>query len=477
MAKPLFLLCALLTFRHFSQGQEPATLVGRAFEQFSASPALRHAIAALYVSDARSGETVYARNADIGLAPASAQKVVTAAAFLDLLGKSFQYQTIFGYTGSVVDGVLDGRVIIRGSGDPSLGSPRYPQTRAKEIGAALTAALRSLGIREAKGGMLAILPNQESQTIPNGWIWEDIANYYGAGHGSLNWKENQFDLLLKPGSKSGEPVRILNESYLASIALPAIAENGQEPAKGFIRNELVSGPKESGDEAYLFFQPGSSAYVARGSVPCCVDSFRISGAVSSPEWYALREISLLANIKGGLQEKQVREKGDAFAYQPLYVHKSPEADSLVFWFLQKSINLYGEAFLHTIAQQKSGYASYEEGLKLVRQHWMERGIDTGSLQIMDGSGLSPQNRVTAKALTQVMLYARKRPWHSSFYAALPTFNGIRMKSGTIGGAKTFTGYIKSKSGQEYAFAIMVNNFEGPASAVVKGMYAVLDQLK
>ena len=477
MSKPLFLLCALLAFRYFSLGQDEGARIGKAFDAFSATPALRHAIASLYVADAQSGETVYAKHAETGLAPASAQKVVTAAAFLDMVGKSFQYKTIFGYSGPVVDGVLDGPVVVRGSGDPSLGSPRFPQTRAREMGMALAAALRQQGIREAKGGMLAILPNQESQTIPNGWIWEDMANYYGAGHGSLNWKENQFDLMLQPGSKPGEPVRILNESYLASIVLPAAAGSGQEPAKGFIRNELVSGPKGSGDQAYLFFQPAAAAYVARGSVPCCTDSFRISGAVSSPDWYALREISQLANIRGALQTKQVREKPDAFAYQPLYVHKSPGADSLVYWFLQKSINLYGEAFIHTIAQQKSGFAAYEEGLKLVRQHWKERGIDTGSLQIMDGSGLSPQNRVTAKALTQVMLYARKRPWYASFYAALPTFNGIRMKSGTIGGAKTFTGYIKSKSGKEYAFAIMVNNFQGPSSAVVKGMYAVLDQLK
>jgi D-alanyl-D-alanine carboxypeptidase/D-alanyl-D-alanine-endopeptidase (penicillin-binding protein 4) len=52
-----------------------------------------------------------------------------------------------------------------------------------------------------------------------------------------------------------------------------------------------------------------------------------------------------------------------------------------------------------------------------------------------------------------------------------------MKSGTIGGAKTYTGYIKSRSGKEYAFAIMVNNFSGSSSAINKKLYEVLESLK
>jgi serine-type D-Ala-D-Ala carboxypeptidase/endopeptidase (penicillin-binding protein 4) len=52
-----------------------------------------------------------------------------------------------------------------------------------------------------------------------------------------------------------------------------------------------------------------------------------------------------------------------------------------------------------------------------------------------------------------------------------------MKSGTIGGAKTYTGYIKSKSGKEYAFAIMVNNYSGSSSMINKKLFEVLDTLK
>ena len=96
---------------------------------------------------------------------------------------------------------------------------------------------------------------------------------------------------------------------------------------------------------------------------------------------------------------------------------------------------------------------------------------------MDGSGLSPQNRITAKSFVQVLNYAKGRPWFPAFYDALPTYNGIKMKSGTIGGAKSFTGFVTSNSGNEYTFAIIVNNYTGPATQVVSKMYKVLDLLK
>jgi D-alanyl-D-alanine carboxypeptidase/D-alanyl-D-alanine-endopeptidase (penicillin-binding protein 4) len=71
-----------------------------------------------------------------------------------------------------------------------------------------------------------------------------------------------------------------------------------------------------------------------------------------------------------------------------------------------------------------------------------------------------------------MQYARTRPWFKSFYSALPEYNGIKMKSGTIGGAKSFTGYVGG-----YTFAIVVNNYNGSATEIVGKMYKVLDVLK
>jgi D-alanyl-D-alanine carboxypeptidase/D-alanyl-D-alanine-endopeptidase (penicillin-binding protein 4) len=75
-----------------------------------------------------------------------------------------------------------------------------------------------------------------------------------------------------------------------------------------------------------------------------------------------------------------------------------------------------------------------------------------------------------------MTDARSKPWFNYFYEALPTINGLKMKSGSISGVRAYTGYINS-GGRTYTFAFMVNNFSGSSSAVMQKMFALLNQLK
>ena len=161
----------------------------------------------------------------------------------------------------------------------------------------------------------------------------------------------------------------------------------------------------------------------------------------------------------------------------LVTNYSPPLDSINYWFLQKSVNLYGEAFVKTIAYEKTGFGSTDTGVNIIKDFWSRNGIEKSALNIIDGSGLSPANRVTTNALVTVMQYAKKQNWFSSFYNALPEQNGIKMKSGYIGGVRSYTGYIKSKSGTEYTFSFIINNYDGNPGAVREKMWKLLDVLK
>ena len=156
---------------------------------------------------------------------------------------------------------------------------------------------------------------------------------------------------------------------------------------------------------------------------------------------------------------------------------SPPLDSINYWFLRKSINLYGEALIKTIAREKAGFGSTEKGVELVRDFWKEHGIDNGAINILDGSGLSPQNRVTSHAEVKVLQYARTRPWFNAFYNALPEYNNMKMKSGSIRNVLCYTGYQKSSSGTPIVFTFIVNNYNGSTSAIKQKMFKVLDTLK
>jgi D-alanyl-D-alanine carboxypeptidase/D-alanyl-D-alanine-endopeptidase (penicillin-binding protein 4) len=160
----------------------------------------------------------------------------------------------------------------------------------------------------------------------------------------------------------------------------------------------------------------------------------------------------------------------------LFTYYSPTLDSIIYWLNKKSINLYAEALIKTFAYEKRGFGSTDSGVAIVKNFWKEKGLDEDELNIVDGSGLSPLDRVTTHAQVEILKYAKSKDWFPYFLNALPEYNKMTMKSGTIRGVKGFCGYHKAKDGKEYIFSFLVNNYNGSASTLVNKMYKVLDVL-
>jgi D-alanyl-D-alanine carboxypeptidase/D-alanyl-D-alanine-endopeptidase (penicillin-binding protein 4) len=163
--------------------------------------------------------------------------------------------------------------------------------------------------------------------------------------------------------------------------------------------------------------------------------------------------------------------------QWFHTEVSPPLDSLVYWLNRKSINLYGEALLRTIAFQQTGNSNAEKGMAVLKSFWKKQGIREPALNMVDGSGLSPLNRMTTQAQAAILHYARNQDWFPGFYLSIPEYNGMKLKSGTIHGVKGFAGYHTSRAGAVYTISFLVNNYNGSSSELVKKMYAVLDVLK
>ncbi len=447
-----------------STAQNVSQRLQKAFQQFEADSQLKHAMSSLYVINAKTGEVVFDKNSQVGLAGASTQKIVTAATAFELLGKDYRYKTDFIHTVRESAPFFE-ELTIQGHGDPTLGSWRYLGTKPENILNAVTGAFKKAGVLKINGPITAYNNFFQSVNIPGGWIWEDIGNYYGAGATELNWKENQFDLWMKPGKKAGDSV------FISPIA-------GQ--SYRYI-NEVSTGEKNSGDNAYIYYNPSSPVVTVRGTIPCCVDSFKISGASINPSSVAVDDlydylrksgIQTLSMSMFGLSKDIAKRKKNI-----LYTHYSPSLDSLIYWFLKKSINLYGEALVKTFAYEKQGFGSTDSGVNIVRKFWKEKGLDEDELNIYDGSGLSPLNRLTTHAQVEILKYAKTRDWFPYFYDALPEYNGMKLKSGTISDVKGFCGYHTAKDGTQYIVSFLVNNYNGRTSGVVNKMYKVLDELK
>lgn len=457
--KKLFLfLLTLVSINCF--GQTVSSSLAAAFEDFEKDPQLQNALSSLYVVDAKTGKVVFEKNATIGLATASTLKIVTAATAYELLGKDFRYPTKFGYTGSIAGKILKGDFYIQPSGDPTLGSWRWKATSDTAVMNDLLRVVKKLNITGYNS--LAIDDKGwNDETIPDGWIWQDVGNYYGAGAAGFNWRENQFDIVLKSGRNIGDPVSIVRtKPDYQSAELSSL---------------VTSAGKGSGDNAYVYYPLSKPAGVIRGTIPVNEQAFEISASSPNPGQVFTNWLARQLRSRAGVGQKKFGTGSEDSTL--LYTHYSPPLDSIVYWFLKKSINLYGEALVKTFAYQEKGSGTTDKGVAVVKDFWEEKGIPVTELNMVDGSGLSPLNRVTTHAQVSILQFARTRPWFDGFFNALPEYNGMKIKSGTIHGVKGFCGYHTATDGNEYVFSFLVNNYNGAASSLVRKMYVVLDVLK
>jgi D-alanyl-D-alanine carboxypeptidase/D-alanyl-D-alanine-endopeptidase (penicillin-binding protein 4) len=238
---------------------------------------------------------------------------------------------------------------------------------------------------------------------------------------------------------------------------------------------VKSADKGTGDNSYVYYPLGKSGGVIRGTIPVNENAFVISAAFPN----TLNQFTSLFSrtLSTKLKIRQVRYEGRLPDTTILFSHLSPSLDSLVYWFLKKSINLYGEALIKTLAYKYKGVGGSDSGVAVIKEFWEKKGLDPEELNIKDGSGLSPQNRVTTHAQVEVLKYAKQQSWFTYFFEALPEYNKMKMKSGTISDAKSFCGYHTSGDGTQYIFSFIVNNYSGSSSALVQKMYKVLDVLK
>lgn len=468
----LFLTSVFCFFVINCFSQSLSRSVENAYSRLEQDPQLKYASASLTVLNAETGELIFSKNANVGLASASTLKTVTSATAFHLLGPDFTWKTTLGYSGSIsADGTLNGDVIITGGGDPALGSWRFEQTADKLIISKWISAIRESGIKKVNGRIIADDRLFGTQTLPLGWIWQDVGNYYGAGPNSLTWHENQFDLVFKPGNKAGEPAAVVRT----------------EPEMPYLKiiNEVKTGEAGSGDHVYAYSAPYANIIYLRGSYGLDLKKV-IAASVPDPAFEAAWQLyeSLkhtgISVEKSCLTSRQLAADNQTFipAEKIISVHTSPRLNRVVFWFNQKSINLYGEHLVKTLAWNAGKDISTENGVEVIKNFWKKKlGIDTDAMNIIDGSGLSPGTRITTLAMARIMQSVKKEPWFKDYYESLPVYNNMKMKSGSINDVLAYAGYQTSSSGVPLVFSFIINNYNGSSSAIKQKMFRVLDVLK
>jgi D-alanyl-D-alanine carboxypeptidase/D-alanyl-D-alanine-endopeptidase (penicillin-binding protein 4) len=459
-------LVALLLF--FATGVNAQTLnqkLQTAVSHLQQDAQSTYASISLTVLDAKTGEVVFSANPNMGLAPASTLKTVTTITAMNLLGPDYRFKTtLVGSAGGSLsaDGTWSGNIIITGGDDPTLGSFRWEETKESFILRQFVEGLKKAGIKKINGSIIATGTNHP----PQGWIWQDMGNYYGAFPNNLCWRENLYDVLLRP-TQVGKPV-------VMAGTVPAM------PYLQFI-NQLITGSAGSGDNAYATLPVNSNKVFLQGTYAVDQEKRKIAAALPDPAFEAARRLkdtleSAGITVSGNATSETIltttNSNFDMSLGKIFVTHYSPPLRKVIYWLNQKSINLYAEQILLAMADslKTNDYPS------VTRNYWKAHGIDINSLNIVDGSGLSPGNRVTTMAMARILQTAKKETWFPDFYESLPVYNNMHMKSGTINNTLAYAGY-QAYNGRELCFSIIVNNYNGSSSGIKQKMFRVLDELK
>jgi D-alanyl-D-alanine carboxypeptidase/D-alanyl-D-alanine-endopeptidase (penicillin-binding protein 4) len=389
------------------------------------------------------------------MTPASCLKVITTAAAMHVLGEEFCYETSLEFDGDCKEGVLTGNIYIKGGGDPCLGSSRIQGSLDwKAQMQSFVDAIVAQGVVQIEGTVVGDASLWEKAGVIPSWSWEDMGNYYGAGASALSFHENAYSLFLQPGIAIGDKVAILRT---------------EPPQKHLIfESELKTAEAGSGDQACIYGSEFSFCKWLRGTIPAGVPEFSIKGAIPDPASYCAELLT------EQLLERGIAVLGKKIPSQKrrvLYRVSSPNLAKIVYHTNQKSINLFAEHLLKKMGEVVTKEGSTEAGLLVVEQFCREIGMDMEGFHMVDGSGLSRKNLVTAKQFVQLLCSVKKSPIFPSFFQSLPEKEkGIRGKTGGMSLVRGYVGYS-----DDIAFAILINHCSS-FEAMHKKIESVLEKI-
>ncbi|MEL6251421.1 MAG: D-alanyl-D-alanine carboxypeptidase/D-alanyl-D-alanine-endopeptidase [Bacteroidota bacterium] len=446
-----------------------------AINTLNRDPDMRSANWSFTVLDLSSGRTIASHNPHSSLSTASSLKAITTASALAILGPNYRYETFIEHDGSLEGSILEGNLYFRGSGDPSLGSDRFGEDLAMDkVLNRWALKLKDMGIREIRGMIIGDAQIFSTQLTPDEWAWEDIGNYYGAGVSGLNLHENLYYLDLKPGPSVGSATQVIRTRPAMNITF---------------ENELRTAGSRTGDNAYIFGAPYTRIRYIRGTIPAGRSVFTIKGSIPDPTQFAAERLKMALEkcgiiVEGGassVRYERLQGRYRESRRNVLLSHNSPRMSDIVYHTNMKSVNLFAEALARAIAVHNGKFGGNEEAVDEIMNYWAAKGIDTRGMNMRDGSGLSPGNAVSTYQMASILRYASRQNYFETFEKSLPMAGKsgslrsmmrgtvaegrVRAKSGYIAGVRSYTGYVRTQSGQHWAFSMISNNYSCSAGAM------------
>ncbi len=454
------LTTALLVFLapSFSQGATVAApppspdLVSR-IRSVLASGCLDPAKTGVQVVALKDGTEIFSRNPDLPLKPASNQKLFTSAAALALLKPDYVFPTVFYSTQPIRRGVLDSDLYIKGYGAPDL---------VGEFFWLMVQELYRQGLREVRGDLVVDTTYFDPEERPGVWprtVPDD--SWVSAPVGALSFNYDVVTVRVRPGPAVG------TRPLVELIPLGGYFKVNNRASTTSGRGRLVVGRG---------FQQGVNTINISGSIRVGSAPVEVNKGVEEPGLYALAAFQELSARQGIVIRGKVRQAPIPSDAIELFRFESKPLSTIVRDMNKHSNNFIAETILKTLGAQFIGTpGTTAKGLEVLREFLSGIGVPSDGMTLADGSGLSHDNRVTARALVQTLRAMNEdfELW-PEFLASLPIagvdgtlqrrfrkedlLRKVRAKTGKISGVTTLSGYAVNESNETFAFAILMNDY-------------------
>ncbi len=445
-------------------------------DRFFDSENLKAASYSIYAIDAKTGMTI-CETAQKSLSPASVMKLMTTAVALELLGPDYTFSTSLHYAGTIDSqtGTLTGNLILKGGGDPAFYSSFFKEHYSKCF-ANWVGQLKKNGIHRINGDLILDLSSIKNATVPGGWAWDDIGNYYGAGVSSLTYSDNLYDIHFASPEAAG--VKTTIKSFSPEMT-------------GLKLENRVRSATRAGDHTIVYGAPGSNTQMIEGTIPTDQSDFVVKAAMPDPPLLAgyslLRELRVNGiGISGIIAKSSTEVKG----FKSLIgIQLSPPLKDLIVPLNKESLNLFAEHLLLEAGRKSKDEPSAAKGIEAYHLFCKNNGIDTLGFSPVDGSGLTRSNAMTAKTLVETMKYMYNSTNSAHFLNSLPIAGvdgtlrnsfkktplekNLLAKTGSMARVRSIAGSLNTKSKKTILFAILVNNFDLTTGEMTKLLESIL----
>ena len=432
-----------------------------AFSELLEDPLFSGAEVALQVVNVRTGEEVFGWRPDEALVPASTMKVLTAATALRNLGPAWRFRTEVLRTGEITaDGVLEGDLIIRGTGDPTL---------VVEKAWKLIQDLQIQGITEVNGDVIFDDTYLGGGHLIPGWTKEvDLANgpAYFAPLGALSMNFNTVDLIIAPGPEEGEPARVQLGTPSSLVTLESEVETVRAGRRPWIRIERELAKKGAG-----------VTFKLAGRIAADDSVHRYYRAVSQPLYWTMSVFEGLLEEEGIKVSGKLRADETPEDAEQVVSLVSPPLHEVLNHTLKHSNNLMAENILRVVGAEVFGApGTTEKGIRAVEAYLSSLGVPEGEFSLVNGSGLTRDARLRPSHLNAVLVDMYHDPLLAPEFLAALSVSGVdgtlrrrfdddtevarmRGKTGSLNGVYCLAAYGQAGDGETYAFSFLVNGFE------------------